>query len=240
MNAPRAARVAAAAVSAMATALSGCVLQGEDTSPSSSTSTTDVGTAGRELTEAETKAALPDVPQQAHHVNRDETDPSRRRTDPEQCLDIMFGGDASKRLDSTDHVGSSVYWQTGQGPSLVGVSVSVASYASPVSSRVFTEAGRALGACETFEYSGKNEDGPFTMQVEGSSRATRNFGQQTLSTRFSTQVMVEGTRTTYYIDYLHYRVGHNLVTVRETHYADDRGPADLEDLAQEVMTHLRK
>lgn len=240
MRAPRTALVAVAAMSAMATALSGCATSGDDTSPSSSSSTTDVGTAGRQLTEAETKAALPDVPQRAHHVNRDETGPSQRKTDPEQCLDVMFGGEEWQRLEATDPVSSGVYWQTGQGQDVVGTSVSVTSFPSPVGSRIFADAGKALGACETFEYRGKDADGSFSMRIVASTRPTRNFGQQAISTRFSTRVVVGGERTPYFYDFLRFRVGHNLVTVRETHYDKDRGTSNLEDRAEEVMAQLRE
>ncbi|WP_282070530.1 hypothetical protein [Janibacter hoylei] len=87
--------VVAATATLTALALAGCIptLAQDDPSsspPASSTAPTapQHERAGRELTQADAEAALPDLPQGAQERSTEVT-ASHRKTDPESCLEVL-------------------------------------------------------------------------------------------------------------------------------------------------------
>lgn len=218
-------------VAALVLPLAGCgVLPGGDP-------TTPAPDPGRQLTEQEARDALPEVPA-TDEARPEGAEPHDLEADPPECLDVLRAGEAADELTSTRVVRESRGWLSSSPPDS-DMTVTIASYSSPVDPAILDRAGAALSSCESFDYRGVDADGTsFDLDMYAEPRTVEPIGDQTFADRITMKQKIDGVRTTVYIDQLVMRIGHTLVTVSQIHFDVELSTRKLEKYAAEVLESL--
>ena len=152
-------RITAGLAAALTIPLAGCIptLATDDPSSSSpSSSSANIGPqherAGRELTQADAEAALPDLPQGAQERSTEVT-ASHRKTDPESCLEVLRIGPTYDELAESRVASAKTAWyvQTDGGRQ---INVGIDSFPDEIGPDLLDRAGAALGECSSFSMRG--------------------------------------------------------------------------------------
>ena len=231
--------------------LAGCIMpfgdddtgSGGSSPPSSSDSTTpDAGLerAGRRLSTAEAKAALPERPE---GFTDDEVPTAKhRRTDPEVCVDLLRLGWHARNTDQKRTAEAGVDWSIhgDHKDRYQSYTIDIHSHSEEVGPGLLGRAGAALGECEAFSFTGQQSGQSFDERMLAEGLPVRNIGEQTFAVRLTTFTRIDGKTERGYVDQLDFRVGHNLVSVRSASYREGRSTQDLEEMAQEVLEKLEE
>ena len=118
--------------------------------------------------------------------------------------------------------------------------VTVSSYSDPVGPDLLASAGHALGTCTAFSFTGTDEGGNFDERIIAEGLPVKNVGDQTFSVRLTAFPRIDDDVHRQYVDQIHVRVGHTLVSVRSTHYEENADTEDIEEMAQEVLDNLEE
>lgn len=238
-----------AVTTAAAAVLVGCAVPtgtGEESSSSTSsrsesaTPTADLERAGRQLSTAETKAALPQRPK--GFTNDEVAQAKHRRTDPEVCVDLLrLGWQArnTKQMRTAD-AGANWFAHGDDKDRYQSYTIDIDSHSEEVSPGLLGRAGDALGECESFSFTGKQGGSAFDERILAESLPVRNIGEQTFAVRLTTFASIDGKSERGYVDQLDFRVGHNLVSVRSASYRENRSTKELEEMAQEILENLEE
>ncbi|MGO4131463.1 hypothetical protein AB4028_15340 [Janibacter sp. RAF20_2_2] len=226
----------AAALAAAATLLAGCVppFAGDET-PSGAPAKDP----GRQLTQAEVDAALPDLPASAEPVEEEAEDPDdiEPTTSPAECLAVRLDGPTFDALREDKVVSAERSWSSDE-PAGAVTTAHVASYSRLVGPEPLDAAGAATGGCSAFTYSGRDASGDFTLHMGAAPRTVDPVGEQTFAVRITVEEVIGGADRRVHIDHLAVRSGHNLILLTRTHWDDDATHADLEQYAREALDNL--
>ncbi len=194
---------------------------------------------GREVTNEEAEAALPQVsslptgwsvdPENSLNDDEDDEGESEATIEPAECKDIM-GGLADDEKDEPTGEASRTYSAGMLGP-FMGVEIS--SFADEVPDDSFSKVLDALSACPEFT---STEDGEATT-FKTSSLSFPNLGEESAAIRMSatTEEMPVG------LDFVFIRAGHNIVTISHATVGAGGGSGDaLEKLARATVANLEK
>ncbi|QBF47345.1 hypothetical protein [Janibacter limosus] len=232
----------AGALAAVALPLTGCTPFASDEpttttspTPSSSSPTAETGE-GRQLTEAEAEAALPARPEGAEDV-APQSDPEGRATDPAECLDAMRIGDEAESLRTVRVAHAKRTWRTNDPATTYGFEID--SHSRPVGPTLLDRAGAAMADCSAFSLTGRDHAGHFDLRVLAEPRTVSTLGEQSYGARLITFDQVDGKSVRVYLDYVVVRAGNNLVEVNSVHLDEDRGLAELETHAAQILEDLQ-
>lgn len=234
-----------AALAAVALPLTGCApfASDEPTSPTTTTSPTPSSSSptaetgeGRQLTEAEAEAALPARPEGAEDV-APQSDPEGRATDPAECLDVMRIGDEAESLRTVRVAHAKRTWRTNDPATTYGFEID--SHSRPVGPTLLDRAGAAMADCSAFSLTGRDHAGHFDLRVLAEPRTVSTLGEQSYGARLITFDQVDGKSVRVYLDYVVVRAGNNLVEVNSVHLDEDRGLAELETHAAQILEDLQ-
>lgn len=232
----------AGALAAVALPLTGCTPFANDElttttspTPSSSSPTAETGE-GRQLTEAEATAALPTRPEDAEDV-APQSEPEGRTTDPAGCLDVMRIGAEAEDLRSVRVARAQRTWRTTDPATTYGFEID--SHSRPVGPTLLDRAGAAMADCSAFSLTGRDDAGPFDLRVLAEPRTVSTLGEQSYGARLVTFDQVDGKSVRVYLDYVVVRAGNNLVEVNSVHLDEDRGIAELETQAAQILEDLQ-
>lgn len=236
-------RITAGLAAALTIPLAGCIptLATDDPSSSSpSSSSANIGPqherAGRELSQADAEAALPERPQGAQERSTEVT-ASHRKTDPESCLEVLWIGPTYDEL-ITDRVASATtawYVQTDGGRQ---ISVGIDSFPDEIGPDLLDRAGAALGECSAFSMTGLGDTGRFDDRLWADGRPAPPLGDQGFAVRITQLAQQDRKTVRLYNDYLVVRAGHNLITVTVSHWDESMTFQVLQDHATTVLDEL--
>lgn len=210
-------------------------------SPTASTPTPDpaLERAGRQLTAAEAKSALPPLQKGSRQQSSDVT-AYNRKSDPEDCVDVLRLGYQGRHLKEARVVDAAHNWTRGTGDATVGYSTSVESHSRAVGSTMLDRAGSALSGCGTFALYGQDKDGPIDLRLEAQPRSVAPLGEQTFAVRIITTEQINGKPRKFYLDQLVVRIGNNLVEVTQATFDESVDMTRLEELAGDIITELER
>ena len=236
----------AGALAAAVLPLAGCVTPFASDEPTSQTTTTSPTPSassptaetgeGRQLTEAEAEAALPARPEGAEDV-APQSDPEGRTTDPAECLDVMRIGDEADSLRTVRVAHAKRTWRTKDPATTYGFEID--SHSRPVGPTLLDRAGAAMADCSAFSLTGRDHAGHFDLRVLAEPRTVSTLGEQSYGARLITFDQVDGKSVRVYLDYVVVRAGNNLVEVNSVHLDEDRGLAELETHAAQILEDLQ-
>lgn len=224
---------------AVAIALAGCTDDEPATSSTEGDGTTDG--VGRELTDDEAEAALPDAPEgldgSAYEIGAED-----RKTDPEECLDLLRLGPEAERLRDARSGFAGITYSNPSGPleEQQSYTISIASHPDPIGPDVLSQAGEALGQCSAFSFTGTDASGNFDERILAEGIPVKNLGDQTFAVRLTSFPEIDGDVHRQYVDQIDVRVGHTLVSVRSTGYRENDDTQDIEEMAQQILDDLEK
>lgn len=196
---------------------------------------------GREINDAEAKAALPEKP--AGYTSGDyETGAENRKTSPEECMNLLLLGTESVDLREVRSGFAAVTYSKDTGPleDQEVYTIAVDSHSDPVGPDVLATAGSSLGSCSAFSFTGRDDSGNFDERIIAEGLPVKNIGDQTFSVRLTAFPQIDGDVHRQYVDQIHVRVGHTLVSVRSTHYEENADTEDIEAMAQESLDNLEE
>ncbi|MGO4131464.1 hypothetical protein AB4Y78_03310 [Janibacter sp. RAF52] len=236
--------VTAGLAAALVIPLAGCIptLATDDPSTSHPSSGTAAPTppqherAGRELTQADAEAALPDLPQGAQERSTEVT-ASHRKTDPESCLEVLRIGPTYDELAESRVASAKTAWyvQTDGGRQ---INVGIDSFPDEIGPDLLDRAGAALGECSSFSMTGLGDTGHFDDRLWADGRPAPPLGDQGFAVRVTQLAQQDRKTVRLYSDYLVVRAGHNLVTVTVSHWDESMTFQVLQDHATAVLDEL--
>lgn len=197
----------------------------------------DTDAAGRQLSKAEAKAALPrvsslpagwSVDPENTLTGPDEDDSADDKITPERCAVIFEGLEELDAAKPTAEAGVT-FTSSMLGPFL---GVEISSYDEEVPDDRFGQLLSALGSCPKFTVDDGESATPFTVAA----LSFPNYGDESAAMRMS--AASEGMQ--FAIDLVAIRVGHNIVSVSQMAVG---GPAPIKPLqraAEETMTNLNR
>lgn len=219
--------------------LAGCTGDGDDSGGAGSVGRTDG--IGREISDGEAKAALPEKPN-GYTGGDYEVTAEDRETSPESCLDLLRLGSLAEDLreDRSGFGGATYAKDTGPIDDQEIYTITVASHSDPVGPDILAAAGNALGDCSAFSFTGRDEGGNFDERIIAEGLPVKNIGDQTFAVRLTAFPRIDNDVHRQYVDQIDVRVGHTLVSVRSTHYEENADTEDIEGMAQEILDNLEE
>ena len=196
---------------------------------------------GREITEAQAEAALPEKPN-GFTSGDYETGAEDRSTSPEECMDLLLlGSEAEDLRESRSAFAGATYAKdTGPIDDQEIYTVRIDSHSDPVGPDILATAGSSLGTCSAFSFTGRDDNGNFDERIIAEGLPVKNVGDQTFAVRLTAFPHIDGDVRRQYVDQIHVRVGHTLVSIRSTHYEENADTEDIEDMAQEALDNLEE
>lgn len=196
---------------------------------------------GREITEAQAEAALPEKPN-GFTSGDYEAGAEDRNTSPEECMDLLLlGSEAEDLRESRSAFAGTTYAKdTGPIDDQEVYTIRIDSHSDPVGPDILATAGSSLGSCSAFSFTGRDDNGNFDERIIAEGLPVKNIGDQTFSVRLTAFPHIDGDVHRQYVDQIHVRVGHTLVSIRSTHYEENADTEDIEDMAQEVLDNLEE
>lgn len=222
--------------------LVGCTTPGDDNGSSGGAGS--VGRTdgiGREITDDDAEAALPEKP--TGYTSDDyEAGAEDRATSPEVCLDLLRIGSLAEDLNEDTSGSAGIIYAKDTGPvdDQETYTITITSHSDPVGPDLLAAAGSALGDCSAFSFTGRDEGGNFDERVIAEGLPVKNIGDQTFAVRLTAFPRIDNNVHRQYVDQIDVRVGHTLVGVRSTHYDENADTEDIEDMAQEILDNLEE
>ncbi len=196
---------------------------------------------GREINDSEAEAALPEKPN-GFTSGDYEAGAEDRNTSPEECMDLLLLGSESTDLREVraGFAGTTYSKDTGPIEDQEVYTIAIDSHSDPVGPDILATAGSALGSCSAFSFTGRDDSGNFDERIIAEGLPVKNVGDQTFAVRLTAFPQIDGDVHRQYLDQIHVRVGHTLVSVRSTHYEENADTEDIEGMAQEALDNLEE